>query len=275
MTGEIICGDCLEAMLNMPSDSVDLIVTSPPYADRRKKQYGGLPADKYADWFMPRAAEMQRILKPRGSFVCNTKEHVVDGERSTYVIDMVLRMRANGWRWVEEYVWHKKNCHPGKWPGRFRDAWERCFHFTTQRQFTMYQNAVMVPTGDWAKKRLANLAAVDTVRYEASTKSNFGRNVSHWVGRNMAYPSNVIHTATQTTNVGHPAAFPELLPDFFIRLFTKPGDTVLDPFCGSGTTCAVAARLGRKFIGMEISRKYCDIARDRVDACQVMPGVVK
>ena len=275
MIDGIIHGDCLEVMSGMPTDSVDLIITSPPYADRRKKQYGGLPADKYVDWFLPRVAEMQRVLKSHGSLVCNTKEHVVDGERSTYVIDMVLRMRANGWRWVEEYVWHKKSCHPGKWSGRFRDAWERCFHFTTQRQFAMYQDAVMVPTGDWAKKRLANLAAVDTVRYEAGTKSNFGRNVSHWVGRNMAYPSNVLHMAGQTTNVGHPAAFPEPLPDFFIRLFTRPGDMVLDPFCGSGTTCAVAARLGRKYIGIETSLEYCDIARDRVDACQVVPSVVK
>ena len=171
---EIICGDCFDIMQTIQPDSVNLIMTSPPYADRRKKQYGGITSNKYVGWFLPRAAEMMRILKPEGSLVINIKEHVVDGERSTYVIDMVQQMRVDGWRWVEEYVWHKKNCHPGKWPGRFRDAWEHCFHFTTQRQFSMYQDAVMVPTGDWAKKRLTNLAAVDTIRYEASNKSNFG-----------------------------------------------------------------------------------------------------
>ena len=264
----IACGDCLDVMRGLQPDSINLIMTSPPYADRRKKQYGGSTADKYVDWFIPRAAEMMRILEPKGSLIINIKEHVIDGERSEYVMDLVKAMRRHGWRWVEEYIWRKKNCNPGKWPNRFRDAWEHCFHFTTQRQFAMYQDAVMVPIGDWATTRLTNLHANDMVRHEATNKSGFGRNVSNWLGRDMVYPANVLDWPGQTTNVDHPAAFPSAMPDFFIRLFTKPGDTVLDPFCGSGTTLLAAAKLGRLYRGIDISQEYCNTAYRRIAEVQ-------
>ncbi len=121
----ILEGDCVDVLRRLPDECVDLIVTSPPYADRRKTSYGGIHPDKYVEWFMPRAAEFKRVLKRDGSFVLNIKEKTYDGERHTYVIDLILEMRKAGWLWTEEYVWHKKNCYPGKWPNRFRDAWER------------------------------------------------------------------------------------------------------------------------------------------------------
>ena len=143
------------------------------------------------------------------------------------------------------------------------------FTSTTQQQFTMYQDAVMVPTGDWAKKRLANLAAVDTVRYEASTNSNFGRNVSHWIGRNMVYPSNVLHTSAQTTNVGHPAAFPELLPEFFIQLFTKTGRH------GSGSVLRLRHHMRRRCKARQEIHRHGNIAkilRHRKGPCRCVSG---
>jgi site-specific DNA-methyltransferase (adenine-specific) len=82
--------------------------------------------DDYVAWFMPRAEQFARVLKPGGSLVINIKEKVVDGERHTYVLELILAMKKQGWLWTEEYVWHKRNCFPGKWPNRFRDAWERC-----------------------------------------------------------------------------------------------------------------------------------------------------
>src|SRR4030065_2241321 len=91
------------------------------------------------------------------------KERVIDGERHTYVIELILAMRKQGWLWTEEYIWHKKNCYPGKWPNRFRDAWERCLHFTKQKKFKMFQQAVMVPMGTWAQKRLEKLIATDRI----------------------------------------------------------------------------------------------------------------
>ena len=117
--------DCLNVLKDLPSNSVDLIITSPPYSDQRKGTYGGLHPDKYVEWFLPKTKEFLRVLKPTGTFTLNIKEKVVNGERHTYVLELIQEMRKQGWLWTEEFIWHKKNCHPGKWPNRFRDAWER------------------------------------------------------------------------------------------------------------------------------------------------------
>lgn len=257
----IIEGDCRVELKKLPSDSIDLIFTSPPYADSRKKTYGGIPPDRYAEWLLSITADLLRVLKPTGSFVLNIKEKVVDGERHIYVMETILGMRRQGWLWTEEYIWHKRNCYPGKWPNRFRDAWERCLHFTKSKDFAMYQDAVRVPMGNWRHARLRNLSATDKRRDESKVGSGFGKKIANWIGRELAYPTNVLHLATECGNRSHSAAFPEALPTWFIRLFTKPGDLVLDPFLGSGTTAVAAAKLGRRYVGIDISPKYCDLAK--------------
>ena len=127
----------------LPSESVDLIITSPPYADSRKNSYGGIHPDLYVEWFLPIGSELKRVLNAEGSFVLNIKEKAVNGERHTYVLELILALKKQGWLWTEEYIWHKRNCHPGKWPNRFRDAWERCLQFNKTRDFKMNQKAVM------------------------------------------------------------------------------------------------------------------------------------
>lgn len=261
----VICGDSRLKLAEMAADSVDLVVTSPPYADARRGTYGGIHPDDYVAWFLPISAEIQRVLKPRGTFILNIKEKAVRGERHTYVLELILALKRQGWLWTEEFVWHKKNCYPGKWPNRFRDAWERLLQFNRQRQFNMYQEAVMVPMGDWKHRRLARLSATDQIRDESAVGSGFAKNISNWNGRDRAYPTNVLHMATECSNRGHSAAFPESLPVWFIRLFTKPGDTVLDPFMGSGTTLVAARRLERRSIGIEINDEYCARAQERLN----------
>jgi DNA modification methylase len=261
---KIMQGDCEEILKALPSESVDLIFTSPPYADQRSSTYGGIKPDKYVSWFLPKTDEFQRVLKPSGSFVLNIKERVVDGERHTYVLELILAMRKMGWLWTEEYIWHKKNSHPGKWPNRFRDNWERLLHFTKQKNFNMYQDEVMVPVGDWAKTRLKNLSETDKKRDESKVGSGFGKNISNWVDRDMVYPSNVLHMATECYNQQHSAVFPVDLPAWFIKLFTKPGDIVLDPFNGSGTTCVAANRLDRDYLGIDVNQEYCELAINRL-----------
>jgi site-specific DNA-methyltransferase (adenine-specific) len=251
-------GDCLEVLRTLPSDCVDLIVTSPPYADKRKNTYGGIHPDHYVAWFLERAAEFQRVLKPTGTFILNIKEGTHNGERLTYVLELILEMRKHGWLWTEEYMWHKKNSFPGKWPNRFRDSWERVIQFNKQKKFAMYQESVMVPTGDWAKSRLKRLSDTDKKRDESKVGSGFGKKIENWVGRDMAYPNNVLHMATECSNKDHSAAFPAELPSWFIKLFTQPGDLVLDPFAGSGTTLQAANQLGRRFIGVELSKEIHD-----------------
>jgi DNA modification methylase len=260
----IIAGDCREILKGIPDECVHLVVTSPPYADRRSKVYGGVKPDDYVQWILPITDELRRVLRPTGSFVLNIKEIVVNGERHTYVIELILEMRRRGWVWTEEYIWHKRNCYPGKWPNRFRDSWERCLHFTKHKTFAMYQEAVMVPMGDWRHSRLRNLSDTDRIRDNSHVNSGFGKNISNWLGRERAYPTNVLHMATECANKGHSATFPVALPAWFIRLFTRPGELVLDPFVGSGTTAVAARELGRHYIGIDISPEFCEVAQQRL-----------
>ncbi len=262
----IILGDSAIELAQLHNDSIQLIVTSPPYADQRKKTYGGIHPDEYVGWFLPISRELLRVLNPRGTFILNIKEKAVNGERHTYVLDLIKAMRGQGWLWTEEFIWHKKNSYPGKWPNRFRDSWERLLQFNKSKKFDMYQEEVMVPVGDWAKGRLSNLSETDKIRDESKVESGFGKNISNWVGREMVYPTNVIHMATECNNQGHSAVFPRQLPEWFIKLFTAPGDTVLDPFAGSGTTLFAAREMRRKAIGIEIVPEYVDTIEANVQA---------
>jgi DNA modification methylase len=257
-------GDCRVILPTLPSDSVDLIFTSPPFADSRRKTYGGIPTEQYVAWFTPIADELRRVLKPSGSFLLNIKEKIVNGERSPYVIELIQALRHSGWNWIEEYIWHKKNAFPGKWQNRFRDAWERLLHFTKSRQFAMYQDAVRIPAATSTRQRVARLTERDLQRRTSKTQSGFGSNQSNWLGRETVYPTNVLHLATECGNKKHSAVFPERLPEWFVKLFTATGDVVLDPFMGSGTTCVVCRRLERRFIGIEILPEYMTLARERI-----------
>ena len=258
---KILLGDSREVLKTIDDNLVDLIVTSPPYADRRKNTYGGIKPKEYVSWFLPISEQLLRVLKPTGTFILNIKEKAENGERDTYVIDLIGALRKQGWLWTEEFIWHKKNCYPGKWPNRFRDAWERVLQFNKARDFNMYQEAVMTPIGDWANGRLKNLSETDKTRDNSKSGSGFGKNVSNWLKRSMVYPTNVLQFATVCNNKNHSAAFPEELPEWFINLFTKENDWVLDPFLGSGTTSEVAQRMMRNSIGIEIIPEYVDMAK--------------
>lgn len=266
---DLYLGDCKVVLEELPNDSVDLIFTSPPYADQRKSSYGGVHPDEYVEWFLPISNHLLRVLKPTGTFVLNIKEKVVESERSTYVLELILAMRKQGWLWTEEFIWHKKNSYPGKWPNRFRDSWERLLQFNKSKKFNMYQEEVMVPMGDWAKSRLKNLSETDKIRDNSKVGSGFGKNISNWLNREKAYPTNVLHLATECNNKNHSAAFPEELPEWFIKLFTKQGDCVLDPFMGSGTTNLVAQRMLRNSIGIEILPEYYEMVKEQLEPLQL------
>lgn len=262
----VYIGDSKDVLRNIEDNSVDLIFTSPPYADQRKNTYGGIHPDEYVEWFLPISNELLRVLKPTGTFVLNIKEKVLEGERSTYVMELIVAMRKQGWLWTEEFIWHKKNSYPGKWSNRFRDSWERLLQFNKERKFNMYQDAVKVPIGDWAKSRLKNLSETDKTRDSAKNGSGFGKNVSNWLDKETVYPTNVLHLATECNNKNHSAAFPRELPEWFIKLFTQEGDIVLDPFAGSGTTLAVAQQMNRSSIGIEIVPEYCQMIEKELNS---------
>jgi len=269
----------LSDLSKFPDESVNLIVTSPPYADKRKNSYQGVKSNLYVDWFLPITDQLKRILKDNGSFVLNIKEHPSNGERETYVLELILEMKKQGWLWIEEYCWYKKNSFPGRWPNRFRDSWERCLHFTKRKEFKMYQDAVKVPIGDWAEKRFKSMSENDFVRHISKNNSHLGRNVSNWLDKKKVFPhnvlvfeeehrlylSNVLEFAADTSHKNHSAIFPIELPTWFIYLFSKEGDVVLDPFLGSGTSAVAAILHGRKYIGIELKKEYFEEAQKNID----------
>jgi DNA modification methylase len=129
--------------------------------------------------------------------------------------------------------------------------------FNKQRHFDMYQEAVMVPAGLWGQRRRRDLSAADKVLVEAKTRATLGRKIAHWVRRDMAYPTNVLRLATEYSSRDRHDVFPPALPEWFIRLFTKPGDLVLDPFVGSGTSVIVAKSMNRRCIGIDSDPERC------------------
>jgi len=279
---KIYVGDCkilLSDKKLFPNKSIDLIITSPPYAEKRKKSYGGTHPDKYVQWFLPISKELFRVLKDDGSFILNIKEHPKNGERETYVLELILEMKKQGWFWIEEYCWYKKNSFPGKWPNRFRDSWERCLHFTKKKDFKMYQDAVKVPIGSWAEKRFKSMREKDFVRYISKNNSHLARNVSNWLNRRKVFPhnvvvfeeehrlylSNVFESAVESSSsTNHSAVFPIELPSWFMRLFSKEGDTILDPFMGSGSTAVAALLHKRNYLGTEVMPGYVKEANKNI-----------
>jgi len=161
-----------------------------------------------------------------------------------------------GWLCVDDYLWYKPNAMPGFWKNRLRDEWEYCFHMTKRPHFAMYQDAVRKPMGEWAEKRLTKLSGKSAERHNSENSSGFGRDLRNWVGKETVLPGNVIQAALVGKNMGHPAVFPVVLPEFFIKLFTKEGDNVLDPFAGSGSTGVAAERMNRNVVLIDNQEEY-------------------
>ncbi len=247
-------GDCLDVMGEMPGASVDLIITSPPYAERRKDTYGGVPASEYVEWFLPRAEQMRRLLRPTGSFVLNIKEGTQDRCKETYVLELILALVKQGWRWIDEYIWVKTNPFPGQSAETMKNCWERLLHFApSMTKITLHRDAVKIQ----ATKRHIESAkyAKRQMRY-SKNGSPLGTGSAQYIyDLDNVEPCNAVFSVSGQSRT-HPAPFSDAVPFFFIRLLTVEGDVVLDPFSGSGTTYRVAQRAGRKPIGIEIKPEY-------------------
>lgn len=239
----------------------DLIVTSPPYADKRKKQYGGIPPDDYADWLFDRSLIMMDCLSDTGSLVVNIKEGAVGGLRQRYVTDYLVRM-SETFRWVETFIWVKTNPYPTGNPRRLKDGFEYCFQFCKTKDYKFFPNQCLVPADP--KSVAANKRRKNKGAYEPNNGSGLG--MSKRITSDMARPSNVLVTPCHTTNTAHCAPFPLALPEFFINLMTEEGDWVLDPFLGSGTTVEAAVRLNRNAVGIEKMEEYHKLSVERLEA---------
>ncbi|MEM5877422.1 MAG: site-specific DNA-methyltransferase [Candidatus Aenigmatarchaeota archaeon] len=244
--------------------SIDLIITSPPYANKRGHDYNTVSYDRYVEYFLGFSALFYRLLKDTGSFVLNIKEGVDGIERSTYVYELALALRNRGWLWIDEYIWHKKTTFPGRRKYRLKDAFERIYHFAKSSKFKFNIDNVKVPVKESTLKRVNNLGNRDFVHTYSNTNSKMSRRVANMIGMELVMPSNVLYISPVTKNLGHSAAYPIELVDFFIKLMTDEGDIVLDPFGGSGTTAISAINNGRRCILIEKEKKYFDLAINRV-----------
>ncbi len=265
---EIYNEDCLETLKRIPDNYLDLVITSPPYAEQRKSTYGGIKTEFYVEWFSHIAEEIYRTLKPTGSFFLNIKNHVENGQRSVYTLELVIHLnKVLGFNYIEEYTWIK-NAYPGKYKGRFKNGFEPVYHFSKgdnkQIKFLPYACATLKKEESIKRayrKQLgstSNGSGMGGVKYREEYKTQM-----------LALPSNVLkinNTSNQYTfyKKDHPATYPVELVDFFVKSFTTEGDVVYDPFMGSGTTACSCINNNRSYIGSEINENYYKMCKERL-----------
>lgn len=262
---KIVLGDSREELRTF-ENQVDLIVTSPPYADARRNHYDSVHPDNFATWFLTFHEAFFAALKPTGSLVINIKDKVVDGVRHRFVWHMIESLCERGWFAIDDYVWHKPNPMPGYWPTRLRDGWEYCFHLAKSRRPYFQSDEVRKPIGDWVGSRLKNLGKNDLSRHNSVNSSGFGRDISKWVGKETVSPSNVLTIPLVGKNKGHPAVFPVDLPLFFVRLLCPDNGMVVDPFGGSGSTAIAALLSERNCVLIDNNQAYCEAALSRIQS---------
>lgn len=257
----IICGDCRDfgTLQRLLGDTrVNVAFTSPPYASQRaydeSSGFKPIPPDEYADWFEDVQSGVRAVLADDGSWFVNIKEHCDDGQRHLYVKDLTIaHVRRWGWRFVDELCWvDTRNGVPGGWPNRFKDAWEPVFHFAANGKIKFNPLA----NGEHS----ADVFAYSPENAKSSSGSGLlGADKASGMQEGIARPSNVIQIPAAASIGLHSAPFPVDLAAWFIRAYSDPGDTVFDPFMGSGSTLIAAHQENRVAYGCEISAGYCDV----------------
>lgn len=243
----------------LPDNYIDLVVTSPPYANQRNHIYDSVDETIYPEWIFNISKELFRVLKPTGSFVLNIKEHVNNGTRSLYVMESVIKM-SKLFRYTDTFIWYKTNPFPTGSKRRLKDGFEYCYWFTKTKDYKFYPDRILVPSTSKyleSEKRRKN-------KGEHISKNQSGMDMSKRYVADMVRPSNVIVMPTDTTNHKHPATFPIGLPEFFIKSMSDENDIVCDIFCGSGTTLLAAKQLDRQYIGCDICNEYVVMAQERL-----------
>jgi site-specific DNA-methyltransferase (cytosine-N4-specific) len=269
--GAAYLGDSREILAALPEESVDLVLTSPPYALHFKKEYGNVSKQDYGDWFLPFARQIHRVLKPTGSLVLNIGGSYNPGTptRSLYHFKLLIALVEEvGFHLAQECFWHNpaKLPAPAEWVTVRRHRIKDSVEYVWWLSKTPWPNAdnrnVLVPYSPDMERLIRK-------GYRPKTRPS-GHNITHkfQANRGGAIPSNVIARGNNESNSEyikacrdaglkvHPARFPSALPEFFIKLCTQPGDVVLDPFAGSNTTGFVAQSLGRRWLAVEIDPEY-------------------
>jgi site-specific DNA-methyltransferase (adenine-specific) len=244
-------GDCQNIIPRLPAHSIDCVVTSPPYAMQRKKQYGGIPEAEYPAWTVAWMDGLKNALKPKGSVLINIREHRNPDGMSDYVHRTRLAVRAAGWREVDELIWIKPNGTPTGPNTLPRRSWERVLWFAFDS--LPYCNPL-------DKGRLS--IKVDLCRGRDLAGFNRGSRKTPQHPRHPNYISYPVGLGRE----GHPAVFPTALADWMLALVCPPGGVALDPFSGSGTTGVASLRSGFFYVGIEKEPSYVSLSRERLHA---------
>jgi len=276
--GAAYLGDALTYLRQMERESVDLIVTSPPFALKRKKEYGNVDSKDYVPWFMDFAIEFKRILKNEGSLVTDIGGTWVEGQpiRSLYHFELVIALcRTLGFHLAQEFYWYNpsKLPSPAEWVTvrriRAKDAVDPIWWLTKTPNPKASNWRVLKPYSDSMRKLLEN-------GYKAKLRPS-GHDISeHFSKDNQgAIPPNLLILPNTDSNSTYlrecrlrgikpnPARFPHGLPEFFIKFLTDPGDLVVDPFAGSNVTGEVAERLERYWLAFELVEEYLEGSKFR------------
>lgn len=271
-------GDAVELLGQLPAESVDLVVTSPPYALHFKKEYGNVDKGAYVAWFRPFAEQILRVLKPEGSFVLNIGGSYNAGSptRSLYHFRLLLMLCDDlGFHLAQECFWYN----PAKLPSPAEWVNVRRVRIKDSVEYVFWLSKGTMPKAD--NRRVLTEYSPDMKRllvrgYRAKERPS-GHKITHkfQTDQGGAIPSNVIERGNNESNseyirrcdaLGvkpHPARFPAALPEFFTKFLTDPGAIVLDPFGGSNTTGAVAEKLKRRWLSFELSASYVEGSRLR------------
>jgi site-specific DNA-methyltransferase (adenine-specific) len=255
--GVVIVDDCMRVLEHVPNNSVDLVITSPPY-ERHAKYNNGEKYERkwYEEAFLPVTEEIHRILQPRGSLVLNYRSRRYENERGTMQYELIGWLREQGFLFAEDFVWGKPSPPPGRFKRTLKDAIEYCFQFTKSAEWQFFPEQCLQPA-KWDAKDRARRRAYEHNHVREVAPSGHGRNRVR-AGPDLVRPSNLLYYEPEfgPNPTSHPARFPIEIPDFFIRLLTKRGDLVVDPFAGTCTAAVAAEHLKRKWIAAEIHRPY-------------------
>lgn len=269
--GAAYLGDSLEIMNWIEDESINLILTSPPFALTRKKEYGNASAEAYMNWFMPFASQFRRILKQDGSLVIDLGGAYLPGRpvRAIYQFELLVRLCKEFGFFLAQEFYHYNPARlptPAEWVTvrrvRVKDAVNTVWWLSKSEYPKADNRKVLTEYSDSMKKLLKN-------GYKPALRPS-GHDISDKFDKdnNGAIPPNLLTLANTESNSAylrrckeagikpHPARFPQPFADFFIRFLTDEGDCVLDPFAGSNTTGYAAEHLKRKWIALEIEKEY-------------------
>lgn len=262
-TNAIHCGECAEMMRRyLPDNSIDLTVTSPPYDDLR--EYNG-----YTFEFEPIAAELWRVTKPGGVVVWVVADGIYDGSESlSSAKQKIYFVESVGFNLWQTIIWNKPGTHPNR-QNRYPRMHEYCLVFS---KGDVANFTPVLKKNRYAGEKKNNIKRQrngKVMTYGKHTVNDYGWRTTVWdvaSGWMVATPDELAYS--------HPAIFPETLARDHIISWSNPGDIVLDPMCGSGTTLKMAVEQGRQYIGIDISQEYVDLATKRVAGARVpLPGL--